>query len=54
MIIERTKIIAAYRRVIAELGEHSHDHACAAVSQALGVPQEVVSDVALLAMEPAE
>ena len=26
MIIERTKILAAYSRVIAELGEHNHDH----------------------------
>lgn len=41
MIVERTKVLAAYERA-RELGD-DHDKACAAVSQSLGVPAEVVS-----------
>jgi hypothetical protein len=51
MIIERTKILEAYNRVIQQLGEHSHEQACAAVSQALGNPPDVVSDVVMLATQ---
>ena len=53
MILERTKILEAYRRVISELEEPNHEQACSAVGQALGAPADVVSDVVLLTMEPA-
>jgi hypothetical protein len=51
MIIERTKVLAAYNRA-RELGA-DHDKACAAVAQALGVTVEIVNDVAWQAEEVA-
>lgn len=41
MIVERSKVLAAYERA-RELGD-DHDKACAAVAQALGLQAELVS-----------
>lgn len=40
-IIERTKVLEAYRRAM-ELGAATHDEAVATAAQALGVVPEVV------------
>lgn len=51
MIVERSKIIAAYERARA-LGA-DHVKACATVAQALGVAPEIVSDVVWQGVESA-
>lgn len=43
-IVERTKVVEAYTRVLRELGGQHHD-ACAAVARALSLPAEVVEAV---------
>lgn len=42
-IIERSKVIEAYRRAV-ELGA-DHEHACATVAQAMALPPETVHAV---------
>lgn len=41
MIIERTKVVEAYTRVVLQLGAN-HDEACASVAQSLALPVESV------------
>jgi hypothetical protein len=51
MIVERTKVLAAYQRIKDQLGEQSEDQACMAAAQALGIHSD---DVRLVVIEARE